>query len=144
MAVRVGIAGEMLDKSSLQTCSFRASPSTTGGVSLSGMVQGAQLPAPWGRRGGQCLAAQTPCSQSGHLEGIQGGRGMHREGFIPAVCAISKEIYGKYHPWFPGQMLFCFLRAARGVINCYCRESTECFSFNSKDVFNLPVALCKL
>lgn len=155
--MHVGVAGEMLGKSSLQICSFRASPGLLGGVIIWNGT-GRPAAAPWGHRASgqegwavfgsswQCLAMQTRslCLPSGHLQGVQGRRGMHWEGLIPAASAISKEIYGKCHPWFPGQMLFCFCRAARGVINCYCRESTECFSFNSKDVFNLPVALCKL
>lgn len=97
-------------------------------------------------RGGQLPAALTGtrCSSPGSVEGIQGSREMQREGFIPAACASCEKIYWKCHPRLPGQTHVSFLRAAQGVINCYCRESTQCFSFNSKDVFNLPVALCKL
>lgn len=60
--MHVGVAGEMLSKSSLQICSFRASPRTIGGChhlewyrAASCQPPGATEPA--GRRGGQCLAA---------------------------------------------------------------------------------------
>lgn len=52
------------------------------------------------------------CSPSGRLRGVQDERGMRWEGFIPAACGFSKEIYWKCHPRLPGQTLFCFLRAA--------------------------------
>lgn len=66
---------------------------------------------PGGQEGAAALAG-TRYSPSGRLEGVQGGRGMHREGFIPAACAFSKEIYWKCHPRLPGQTFFSFLRAA--------------------------------
>lgn len=87
------------------------------------------------------VKSEAPTQQPGMHPGLKGdavGR------VYTCCCCFLMEMYWKCHPWLPGQTHFSFLWAARGVINCYCRESTQCFSFNSKDVFNLPVALCKL
>lgn len=87
------------------------------------------------------VKGEAPSQQPGIHPGLKGdavGR------VYTCCCCFLMEMYWKCHPWLPGQTHFSFLWAARGVINCYCRESTQCFSFNSKDVFNLPVALCKL
>lgn len=147
----------MLSKSSLQICSFRASPRTIGGCHHLEWYRAAScslLGPPSQRAGGvgsvwQLLAVFGNANPFSVLTKWPPRRRPGREGDALGrvntccVCHLQGNIW-EMPPLVPWTNALFFCRAARGVINCYCRESTECFSFNSKDVFNLPVALCKL
>jgi len=37
---------------------------------------------------------ETRCSPGGRLAAMQGGRGRHWEGFVPAACAFSRKYIG--------------------------------------------------